>query len=278
MEGSLKKMGQKGFIKRWRQRYFKEDPESGKIFYYKSKNDKVPQGFIDISSITGVKPRDDNFGFLDAYGFEIYTTNRTYQLLASTESEQLTWINGLLKRTKQNKIIIPAEGDWKNIMKLASRSCLVKVINGTSKTLIRKNFKLHGTFQIWRMFPPEKIAPQTTVEFGTESSSLIAGTSASVLYTVENEPNLGELCLRWDNPYRKITASKKALAEATGPFIIETVTDKSESHALFYLAADRFKITYKVVVDEIRLRNWTTPTSHSQLSETGKNISFSEVL
>jgi hypothetical protein len=55
MEGTLKKLGQKGLIKIWRQRYFKEDPETGKIFYYKSKNDKIPQGFINISEITGVK-------------------------------------------------------------------------------------------------------------------------------------------------------------------------------------------------------------------------------
>jgi hypothetical protein len=62
----------------------------------------------------------------------------------------------------------------------------------------------------------------------------------------------------------------QALSEATGPFIIETITDKSESYRLFHLAADRFKITYKIIVDENRMKNWTSPNRKTQLLETGK--------
>jgi hypothetical protein len=242
MEGVLKKQGEKGLFKLWKTRYFKE--QDGKLYYYKNKNDAAPKGFIDISTIISVQPKDNNYGFFNEFGIEVKSTNRIYCLVAATETEQLNWINGLMARLNQNKKYVPLEDDWKNALKLSNRSVKVKIVNDTDKALIRRHIKLHGTFQIWRQFPAEKILPKSSIECGTASSAFIGGTSASVVYGGEDD-SWGEITLRWQNPYRKITASKQATSSGTGRYDAQVEDDKSECSP-FVLLPDHWSVTFTI--------------------------------
>lgn len=114
--------------------------------------------------------------------------------------------------------------------------------------MIRENFKLHGAGQEWRKFPPEQIDPGKTTVFGSCSKTLVTGTEASITFKTRVDLEEVILWFRWQNPFRKISASRKALFESPSRFKVTVAEDTSESSG-FFADADIYKITYTVTFD-----------------------------
>ncbi|KYQ92662.1 endonuclease/exonuclease/phosphatase domain-containing protein [Tieghemostelium lacteum] len=72
--------------------------------------------------------------------------------------------------------------DWKKELRKASRSSLIQISNQTEFILQRISCKMQQG--LLRFFPPEVIAPNSVVEFGSESNSFISGTKGSLIYLV----------------------------------------------------------------------------------------------
>jgi hypothetical protein len=88
--GFLKKQGEKGLIKSFRQRWFMFDEKEGKL-YYKYNNDNTEAiGFIDINSALQIRASSDNVTM-----FHIEVVGRVYNLQAKNEEERNLWVNGL---------------------------------------------------------------------------------------------------------------------------------------------------------------------------------------
>jgi hypothetical protein len=69
--------------------------------------------------------------------------------------------------------------EWKQNLLNATRAVLIQITNNTHDTLLRGAHSAEsGT---WSLFPPEKILPGTTVEFGTHSSKFMSGMSWMLL-------------------------------------------------------------------------------------------------
>jgi len=114
--------------------------------------------------------------------------------------------------------------------------------------MTRENFKLHGAGQEWRKFPPEHIDPGNIAIFGSCSKTLVTGTAASITFKARVDLEEALLWFRWQNPFRKLVASKKALFESPSRFKIVVSEDTRQSSG-FIADSDIFKITYTVTFD-----------------------------
>jgi hypothetical protein len=91
-EGYLKKKGDIGLIKGWKNRFFQE--QNNKVYYYRSRGDKKSLGFIDISKIYSIQYTKDG-----SFGFSVTVPGRVYYLQAFDESEREKWIQLFCQRT-----------------------------------------------------------------------------------------------------------------------------------------------------------------------------------
>ena len=106
LEGFLGKQGAKGISKSYQRRYFRLTTRE-ELHYYKT--DKTPitksQGFIDLTKVLSVERGSDVMkrstwirgdpAATFNYFFDIITDERTYHVAASTEAEQLQWIDAI---------------------------------------------------------------------------------------------------------------------------------------------------------------------------------------
>eukprot|EP00118_Oscarella_pearsei_P017856 m.179668 g.179668 ORF g.179668 m.179668 type:complete len:936 (+) comp39227_c0_seq9:595-3402(+) len=96
LSGFLMKQGAKGPIKLWRNRWFIFDDRRCCLLYYRSQQDFVPLGSIDISAAS--------FSFevetLDKGQFKICVKGRDYQLQAQSKSAMEYWLKELRERRR----------------------------------------------------------------------------------------------------------------------------------------------------------------------------------
>ncbi|GAM29053.1 hypothetical protein SAMD00019534_122290 [Acytostelium subglobosum LB1] len=72
------------------------------------------------------------------------------------------------------------QSDWKKELYKANRSTVLTVSNETDYILQRLSVKLHQG--LLRVFPPETIAPNSKVDFASESNAMLTGTKGTVIY------------------------------------------------------------------------------------------------
>ncbi|EGG15719.1 hypothetical protein DFA_10561 [Cavenderia fasciculata] len=70
--------------------------------------------------------------------------------------------------------------DWKKELYKASRTTIINISNDTDYILQRVYVKLQQG--LLRIFPPEIIAPNSKIEFASESNAFVTGTKGSVIY------------------------------------------------------------------------------------------------
>eukprot|EP01122_Echinamoeba_exundans_P000338 TRINITY_DN10304_c0_g1_i1.p1 TRINITY_DN10304_c0_g1~~TRINITY_DN10304_c0_g1_i1.p1 ORF type:complete len:124 (-),score=16.66 TRINITY_DN10304_c0_g1_i1:157-504(-) len=94
ISGWMKKKGDKGIVKGWKNRWFQEKDDK-KIYYYESRGDTNALGAIEIASITAVSTNTEG-----AFGFSVTVPGRVYYLQAFTEHDRQDWLT--LLKTKTN--------------------------------------------------------------------------------------------------------------------------------------------------------------------------------
>jgi hypothetical protein len=92
IQGWLKKKGDKGIVKGWKNRWFQE--KERKIYYYRSRDDNEPLGFIDIDKISSISKTADG-----AFGFAVGVPGRVYVLQAFTDGDRQEWLRLLKAKT-----------------------------------------------------------------------------------------------------------------------------------------------------------------------------------
>ncbi|EFA82336.1 endonuclease/exonuclease/phosphatase domain-containing protein [Heterostelium album PN500] len=76
--------------------------------------------------------------------------------------------------------------DWKKELYKAFRSTVISISNETDYILQRISVKVHQG--VLRVFPPEIIAPNSKVEFASESNAYFTGSKGSVVYLILRNP------------------------------------------------------------------------------------------
>lgn len=117
-----------------------------------------------------------------------------------TESESSVATSAEAHATRQKTLYHTEE--WITKLRQALRSTLIIIENNTDFELHRSQWDLNRG--IWRMIPPEKIAPQTRIMFGTESSGLgfDVGTFGRIIYTASSDKEAGGVfTLNWTNTF-----------------------------------------------------------------------------
>lgn len=94
LEGWLKKQGEKGMIKSWKDRYFKQVGD--KLYYYVNDLARDSQGYIPLSDVSAVKPT--------RVGFDLFTPSRIWHLQARTKAEEEKWIHGIRNWIKYSDV------------------------------------------------------------------------------------------------------------------------------------------------------------------------------
>ena len=157
-EGWVMKQG--GLIKNWKNRYFVLDCFQMK--YYKSENitNEKPKGEISIDEKCSVKPmkQGKKSKKKGAFGFELYTPGRTYQLMCQSQEELATWMFKIkltisMKTKMQKKSAnLQAKQSTRNMKELAAikneaeghtddmakRNTDVEDLDGTQKILVNR--------------------------------------------------------------------------------------------------------------------------------------------
>eukprot|EP01041_Mallomonas_annulata_P003226 gene3226-6376_t len=94
LDGDLSKLKHKtSFFGSWTKRYFRVNPDTECIEYYKSKtasllSPAVPLGSIDLGDLSAIRK-------FDGTTFQIEAGKDVYLLLAESMAEQMCWIQGL---------------------------------------------------------------------------------------------------------------------------------------------------------------------------------------
>ncbi|XP_022094216.1 TBC1 domain family member 2B-like [Acanthaster planci] len=95
--GYLNKMGEKGLIKTFKTRWFVFDNQRCRLYYYRTPQDLLPLGSIDIANASF------NFEASDSTGtghFHISTGGRVYQLQAKDRHTMMFWLQELQERRR----------------------------------------------------------------------------------------------------------------------------------------------------------------------------------
>ena len=95
--GFLQKMGNNGWIKLRKERWFKYNPDTGKLSYFRNNTDYIPLGSIPISQATFTY----NVEHIEKCQFHIHTANRIYDLQAKNEMEMMGWLRELQAKRKE---------------------------------------------------------------------------------------------------------------------------------------------------------------------------------
>ena len=95
--GYLLKMGNNGWIKLRKERFFSYKPDTGKLCYFRSACDHIPLGSIPISQATFTYNVDQ----IEKCQFQINIANRTYDLQAKNEQEMIYWLKQLQLKRKE---------------------------------------------------------------------------------------------------------------------------------------------------------------------------------
>jgi hypothetical protein len=94
-EGWLKKRGDKGIVKGWKNRFFVLEADPDKLYYYRSRGDPKPLGFIELSKVFSLHKTNDG-----AFGFAVCVPGRIYYLQAFSEGERAKWLEYFVEQTK----------------------------------------------------------------------------------------------------------------------------------------------------------------------------------
>jgi hypothetical protein len=94
-EGWLKKRGDKGIVKGWKNRFFVLEADPDKLYYYRSRGDPKPLGFVELSKIFSLHKTNDG-----AFGFAVCVPGRIYYMQAFSEGERAKWLEYFVEQTK----------------------------------------------------------------------------------------------------------------------------------------------------------------------------------
>ncbi|KJE93035.1 hypothetical protein CAOG_003896 [Capsaspora owczarzaki ATCC 30864] len=94
LNGWLMKLGDKGWIKLWRRRWFSCDGQ-GKISYYKENDDINEMGHIDIDAITNVRVQLDLMQDKNKATFVVSVPGRDYYLMAHDTANMQAWVSAI---------------------------------------------------------------------------------------------------------------------------------------------------------------------------------------
>ncbi|KXJ27716.1 TBC1 domain family member 2B [Exaiptasia diaphana] len=95
--GFLNKLGEKGIIKTWKSRWFVFDESRCRLFYYRTPQDHVQLGFIDIATAT-FSFQVENPDRLNQ--FDICVSDRKYHLQAKDKQTMMFWLQELQTRRR----------------------------------------------------------------------------------------------------------------------------------------------------------------------------------
>jgi len=90
LSGWAHKQGVKGLVKTWKRRWLVL--KEGSVFYYKSANDKLPKGVINLNTATNIAVVANNFGKKSGCGLQINTPKRDWYLIMESDEVAETWI------------------------------------------------------------------------------------------------------------------------------------------------------------------------------------------
>ena len=109
--------------------------------------------------------------------------------------------------------------------------------------------------------------------FGSCSTTLITGTAASVTFRTRIDLEEVILWFRWENPFRKLSARKKALFEAPGRIRIVKSEDTSES-SRFIADSDIYRVSYTITFDPQLEASPASSSSNSTLKDHPKDTAL----
>lgn len=96
--GFLMKQG--GPLRAWKQRWFTYEEKKNQLFYYRTPNDVMPLGWVELSGATFTYPLKSEPGT-----FQIKTPERTFILKAVTEELMLYWLQQLQVKRWQHRMM-----------------------------------------------------------------------------------------------------------------------------------------------------------------------------
>ncbi|XP_031556555.1 TBC1 domain family member 2B-like [Actinia tenebrosa] len=96
--GFLNKQGEKGLIKTWKSRWFVYDEGRCRLFYYRTPQDHVPLGFIDVANAT-LSFQVENPERLNQ--FDICVAERNYHLQAKDKQTMMFWLQQLQVKRRE---------------------------------------------------------------------------------------------------------------------------------------------------------------------------------
>ena len=99
LRGWLDKQGAKGPVRTFRQRWFEYNDATGRLYYFKTRGDEEPRGFVDLTTLQSITTTDPG-----GRRFRLITPERTWVLLAEDEQTMITWMDELHYR----KSLLPA--------------------------------------------------------------------------------------------------------------------------------------------------------------------------
>ena len=82
-------MKQGGSFKSWKKRLC--ILHTGRLYYYKSRNDPLPKGMINVTGLTCDYVLDDKLVGGRPYGLRIISPHRTYYVCADSETDAKNW-------------------------------------------------------------------------------------------------------------------------------------------------------------------------------------------
>ncbi|XP_001626296.3 TBC1 domain family member 2B isoform X2 [Nematostella vectensis] len=97
--GFLNKQGEKGLIKTWKTRWFVYDERRCRLYYYRTPQDCVPLGSIDLGNATFSFEVDPTAERLNK--FDICTPARDYHLQAKDKQTMMFWLQELQTRRRE---------------------------------------------------------------------------------------------------------------------------------------------------------------------------------
>ncbi|XP_070566750.1 TBC1 domain family member 2B-like [Ptychodera flava] len=110
--GYLDKLGAKGLIKSYKTRWFIYDPRRCQLYYYRTPNDFVPLGSIEIANASFTFDQNDS----EKKGqFEIVTKDRTYHLQAKDKHTMMFWLQELQERRREYSQLRTSQSKERNM-------------------------------------------------------------------------------------------------------------------------------------------------------------------
>jgi len=153
-------------------------------------------------------------------------------------------------------------------MQQAWRSVIVRIANRTGFEMVRSTLLVHKGR--WSKLPPEKIPPNTEVEFGTESIGKLHSTHCSIGFKIkipseDNKDEEYELSFAWSNP--NIGSFKEHHTTQTSKVVVETdCTNENRAFVTFavQMSSNQESTESKEKLDDFQLLDINTDEKNGE--------------